>query len=213
MGRFVATTLSTIAKLSLSIAMGLAPLLLVEVVLRLHGLGVPPAWFVQRGEGAAAIVETASYDPSPRVPKRLNAQAFPRTRPAGGFRVVCFGGSSVYGYPYGPKGTFPNLLKAMIEDALPGRSVEVINAGYTGGNSARELELMHEAVAFGADAWVVYSGHNEFLPWDFPDEYDMIRGFHPRVEVPPLLRLREAVSGSLLMRWAVGTPGDRKSVV
>lgn len=204
--------LRVLARLALAAFMGLLPLLIAEAALRLHGLGVPPKWFVVQGEGPSAVVETAHYEASPRLPLRLNAQSFPLAKPAGGLRVVCFGGSSVYGYPYGPRGTFPNLLKAVIEDALPGRPVEVINAGFTGGDSARALELMHEAEAFHADAWVVYSGHNEFLHFDFPDEYDLIHGFHPRAAAPLAARMREGVADSFLWRWAVGTPGGQRLV-
>lgn len=201
--------LRVLARVALAAFMGLLPLLVAEAALRLHGLGVPPKWFPVRGDGPGAVVETATYQPSPRLPMRLNPQSFPLQKPPGGFRVICFGGSSVYGYPYGPKGTFPNLLQAMIADALPGRPVEVINAGFTGGDSARVLELMHEAGGFGADAWVVYSGHNEFLHFDFPDEYDLLHGFHPRAGAPLPAQLREAVSDSMLWRWGIGTPGGR----
>jgi lysophospholipase L1-like esterase len=190
--------------------MGALPLVLAEGGLRLHGLGVPAQWFVVRGEGPDAMVETATYDPSPHLPTRLNRQSFPLAKPAGALRVVCFGGSSVYGYPYGPKGAFPSLLAAMLAEALPGRRVEVVNAGFTGGDSARALSLAREAAAFGADAWVVYSGHNEFLRYDYPDEFDVLHGFHPRAGAPVGARLEEALASSLLWRWGRGTPGGRR---
>lgn len=198
-----------LAKLTLSVAMGLLPLVIVETALRLHELGVPPARFVVHGDGDRQIVETAAYDPSPRLPARLNHQSFPLAKQPGALRVVCFGGSSVYGYPYGPKGTFPNLLQAILQQALPSRPVEVINAGFTGGDSARVLQLMHEALPFGADAWVVYSGHNEFLHYDYPDEYDVLHGYNSRAQAPLAAQLEEALSDLRLWRWARGTPGGR----
>src|SRR2546426_4489780 len=190
---------------SLASASVVVILLIAEAALRLYGLGGPRHYFVVRGGGADAIVETARYEPTPRLPIRMVPLTFPLKKPPGGLRIFCFGGSTVYGYPFGPKGTFPNLLQALLRAALPGRPVEVINAGFTGGDSARELALVKETVPFSPDIFIVYSGHNEFLRYDYPQEYDHVFGFNRSAAVPMRLRCEAFFSNSLLWRWARGT--------
>src|SRR5207247_6842075 len=154
-----------------------------------------------RGNGPAAVVETVHYEEDARHPVLINPQSFPAHKPAGGMRIACFGGSSTYGYPFAPKGTFPNILAALLRAARPGRSVEVLNAGFRGGDSRRALMLMGELLRLDLDAIVVYSGHNEFLKFDYPSAWDLEPEFNPRVSLPPQLLLRALSHRSLLMRW------------
>jgi len=205
--RSLASRLRSVAiNVSLAAASVVVILLIAEAALRLYGPGGPRRYFVVRGGGADAIVETARYEPTPRLPIRMVPVTFPLKKPSGGLRIFCFGGSTVYGYPFGPKGTFPNLLQALLRAALPGRPVEVINAGFTGGDSARELALMKETVPFSPDIFIVYSGHNEFLRYDYPQEYDHVFGFNRSAAVPMGLRCEAFFNNnSLLWRWARGT--------
>src|SRR5438128_8121060 len=45
------------------------------------------------------------------------------------FRVVCMGGSSTFGFYDRDAHTYPALLETSLRDALPGLSIDVVNAG------------------------------------------------------------------------------------
>jgi len=92
--------------------------------------------------------------------------SFARTKPAGGFRVFCFGESAVEGRIYMPRSSFPRLLEEMLRDRSRGGAVEVVNCGMTAQNSDRVLESFRAALAYQPDLMVVYGGNNEFFRHD-----------------------------------------------
>jgi lysophospholipase L1-like esterase len=191
---------AALARLSLSLA-GLAlGLLLAEFLARALGLGGPPRFFVKDASGDA--IQTLRYQKSARLPIRMQPQSFAARKPAGSLRIFCFGGSTVFGYPFGPEGTFPNFMRALLRAGLPERRVSVINAGFTGGDSARVLALMREAAEYEPDAFVVYSGQNEFLRFEYPDEADRIAGFNPSLSLPMRLRVAAWLDRSVFLRAA-----------
>lgn len=93
----------------------------------------------------------------------FNAQQFSRAKPAGGFRVFCLGGSTTYGRPYNDATSFCGWLRGYLEALYPERKIEVINAGGISYASYRVVRVMEELSEYEPDAFVVYSGHNEFL--------------------------------------------------
>lgn len=86
-------------------------------------------------------------------------------RPAGVFRVFCFGGSATLGVPVEatPELTFPGQLAELLEGA--GLQAEVINLGGASFGSDRVVELMAQVVRHQPSALVVYSGNNEFFEY------------------------------------------------
>jgi lysophospholipase L1-like esterase len=135
----------------------------------------------------------------------MQPQSFAAKKPDRSLRIFCFGGSTVFGYPFGPEGSFPNFMRALLRAAQPERRVNVVNAGFTGGDSARALALLREAVDYAPDAFVVYSGHNEFLRYEYPDEADRIPGFNPSLSLPLRLRLTTWLDGSVFLRALAGS--------
>src|SRR2546428_3251245 len=91
---------------SLASASVVVILLIAEAALRLYGLGGPRNYFVVRGGGADAIVETARYEPTPSLPVPMVPQTFSLMKPSGGLRIFCFGGSTVQRYPFSSSGSF-----------------------------------------------------------------------------------------------------------
>jgi hypothetical protein len=53
-------------------------------------------------------------------------------KPRDAFRVFVVGGSSAAGVPYGDAYAFPRWLSDLLQDALRGQTVEVVNAAFSG---------------------------------------------------------------------------------
>ncbi len=83
------------------------------------------------------------------------ASAFPAAKAPGVFRVFVAGGSIARLYEG------PGALADVLPPLLPGRTVEVVNAGMAGYDAAREEYVVAEALRLGADAVVLLTGHNE----------------------------------------------------
>lgn len=130
-------------------------------------------------------------------------------KPPGVFRVIVLGGSTVAGGgAESPADTLPARLAPVLAAAAGGRRpVEVINAGVSGYDAARELlYLLTELVAYQPDLVVVYDGGNElFLNDRLVATGDERQVFRPIADSADRLEASYSVSGSagLLMR-AVG---------
>lgn len=93
----------------------------------------------------------------------FNEQAFLAEKPANGFRVFAFGGSTTFGRPYDHRTAFPNWLEVLLDAADPETHYEVVNVGGVSYASYRINNLMNEMVQYDPDLFIVYTGHNEFL--------------------------------------------------
>ncbi len=148
--------------------------ILVTLELALWAIGVRPAYLrrdpyagftpqvphfqvEQDGTGEQVVTLVASKRDA------LNAQKFPRHKPAGTYRIVCVGGSATYGRPFYDLTSFPGWLRALLPKADPSRKWEVINAGAISYASYRIKGLMAEMTGYEPDLFVVYTGENEFL--------------------------------------------------
>jgi lysophospholipase L1-like esterase len=135
-----------------------------------------PIVFLAAAEGALTILGIGSdppfFTPDPNDPSRLarspNYREFFATppapflarKPANGFRVVVIGESTVAGYPYF-YATLCDWLQAQLSDLLPGRAVEVINAGVVGWTSFRLTWVLEQCLPLQPDVVVWMVGHNE----------------------------------------------------
>ncbi|MDP3937934.1 MAG: GDSL-type esterase/lipase family protein [Deltaproteobacteria bacterium] len=85
-------------------------------------------------------------------------------RPPGGPRVLALGDSSTFGYGVSPEESYPERLEQALAARLPGRSVEVINAGTPGWSSGNGLGfLVSEGLSWKPDIVLVSFGYNEQL--------------------------------------------------
>ena len=114
--------------------------------------------FVEGEGGGRTVLKTASNKLG-----FFNPQQFPKSKPQGGFRVFCLGGSTTYGRPYDDTTSFCGWLRAFLPVADPSKEWEVINAGGISYASYRVAKLMEELVRYEPDLFIIYSGHNEFL--------------------------------------------------
>ena len=147
-------------------------LLLVEAALRLFDLGgYPPLQLTLVVDGERVLMSTNArfperffqerYDGALLASGRMRGEPFVADRPQR-YRVVVVGASSVQGYPHPHRLAFPAFLRAMLQDVLPDRVVEVFNLGITPIASFAVARTVDEALAMDPDVVVVYSGHNEF---------------------------------------------------
>jgi tetratricopeptide (TPR) repeat protein len=93
----------------------------------------------------------------------FNLQEFPRTKEVGVTRIFCVGGSTTFGRPYDDATSFCGWLRELLLEAAPDQPFEVINAGGVSYASYRVALLMEELSRHEPDAFVIYTGHNEFL--------------------------------------------------
>lgn len=90
-------------------------------------------------------------------------QEFPAVKPTNGFRIFCFGGSTVYGHPYQADTAFPQWLELELSGSDPTRSYQAINCGGISYASYRLAPRVEEVLQYQPDLIVVATGHNEFL--------------------------------------------------
>jgi tetratricopeptide (TPR) repeat protein len=83
-------------------------------------------------------------------------------KPAGTYRVFCFGASTTVGFPYYYNVSFSSMLRDRLRRIFPDRSIEVINVGMTATNSFTSLDMAREVLDYEPDLFILYDGHNEF---------------------------------------------------
>ena len=187
-------------RIGLIVAAPLAFLLLLEGGLAVAGVHVPRYTGFQ-DQGAYWVPcqvkgRPAGYD---RVFPR-NYRKFPeplplfvRDKPANGWRVFVLGESSVKGLPY-ETGCFTDWLRLRATAMLPGRRVEVVNAGNVGWHATDIRNLAQECLEHEPDLLVWMVGHNEFTPHNVLTQ-------RREVEHPVQHALRCAVSRLRTAQW------------
>lgn len=154
---------------TLALLLGLLPLLAAEGVCRLAGWGD----FRDRPDafaGFSRLSPTFAKQVGPDGVERWVARGesaetrrFLADKPANGFRVFVFGGSTEAGTPYGYDYAFAEFLRQLLAGALPDRRVEVVNCAAAGYASRRLLYLAEEVAAHEPDLFIVSTGHNELI--------------------------------------------------
>ncbi|MBN2699458.1 MAG: tetratricopeptide repeat protein [Bacteroidales bacterium] len=87
---------------------------------------------------------------------------FLKEKPESTFRIFVMGSSVVYGFPYERNLMFSRIMQQRLDEAYPGRSIEVVNTAITAINSFTLLDFMDEILKQEPDAILIYAGHNEF---------------------------------------------------
>ena len=155
----------------ITMSIPLVLLAIVELGLRLFGWGGYPPFFRMVGEVAPNqqlwMVEPAASTPyffaNPTRPGYAEQSSFVMPKPAGTVRIFLFGESAAKGYPQPRNLAMSSFMEAMLTDAWPGRTVEVINMGTTAVASFPIIPMVSEAVALQPDLFVFYVGNNEFF--------------------------------------------------
>jgi len=153
-------------RLATALLLPLLVLGLTEGALRLLGYGFEPG-FTRRCEaaGVASWCEnpgfTRQFFPG-ALARRPSPFAFPREKGPRTARVFVVGESAAQGDPE-PAFGVSRFLQVMLEQALPGVKVEVVNAGVVAINSHALLPIARDLARRGGDVVVVYAGNNEVV--------------------------------------------------
>lgn len=101
------------------------------------------------------------------TPIRINAQGFrgrdfTPDKPPGVYRIIAMGESSTFGFYARDEHTYPALLESFLAERLPGRRVEVINAGIPDANSDNVLAMLRqELLRYRPNLLTLYAGYND----------------------------------------------------
>lgn len=163
-----------------AVLLGLTPIVLLELGLRLAGVASDS---VTKRE----VVALSAVDPDPLVDlhslrplfvrsvdgKRLEIgesrmnffcpASFPVAKSSGTKRIFALGGSTTQGQPYLTETAFPKWLQLRLQATMPNESIEVINCGGISYASYRVAAILDEVLQHSPDMIILYTGHNEFL--------------------------------------------------
>ena len=109
--------------------------------------------FVEGEWGGGTWVQATAGD--------MRNRSFPRDKPAGGWRVVTLGESSVFGNDFPTEQTFSSVLERRLAALHPDRTVEVINAGIGAATSDEIALAAFEALAYDPDLLISWFGFND----------------------------------------------------
>jgi len=99
----------------------------------------------------------------PELVRLSNPDVIFGARPSSGtFRVVCVGDSTTAGWPYQPRGGYPEWLAPILTAALPGRRFEVLNLGIHAWDGKRLETVFDQALGFAPNALVVRVGYDDY---------------------------------------------------
>ena len=153
----------------LAILVGLLPFVLIELGLRLAGIGAAP-------EVADPFVEFSTVRPlfqlneagdrfvtSPARYPYFKSDSFSAKKSPKEFRVFCLGGSTVQGNPYSIETAFTKWLELSLQAADPSREWRVVNCGGISYASYRLAPILRECLQYQPDLFILYLGDNEFL--------------------------------------------------
>ncbi len=88
---------------------------------------------------------------------------------AGRINICALGGSTTEGYPFNPRGGFPEWLEAMLREAIPDGNVQVANCGITSAASNLIVSIFDDMTSrHRVDAAIIYAGHNEWFETELP---------------------------------------------
>ncbi len=102
------------------------------------------------------------YRTRPGNRSSFNDQSFLRQKPANGFRIFGLGGSSAHGFPWGAETALTGIVGEAVAAGHPDLQVEAVNASAVSYAMHRLNIVADELIAYDADVFIIYSGHNEF---------------------------------------------------
>lgn len=143
-------------------------LTIIEIALRLFHFGSEydlVASTVEKGKQYYYLnpsVGKRYFDPVEYSLPKIEYTAFEVSKSPETFRIFCLGASTTAGFPYSYNLSPSFLLKKQLEAALPGKRIEVVNAGLTATCSYTVVEFARELANYQPDVFVIYTGQNEF---------------------------------------------------
>ena len=149
----------------LAVVAGLLPLLILELALRVLGVGVAEHDPYAEFAGDVPVFERIGneYHTAKQRQPFLAHQKFPVKKFPHTVRIFCFGGSTVHGRPYQADTAFPKWLEIELSARTVQKRFEVINCGGISYASYRIAPMIREVMKYQPDLVILATGHNEFL--------------------------------------------------
>ena len=139
---------------------------LLELVLRVCGYGYSSSFFLKsKSDGREVFIENAEFSRRyfpPGLQRTPQPVRFAAQKPADTIRIFVFGESAAMGDPE-PAFGFPRVLDVLLNGAMAGKKVEVINVAVTAINSHVIREIAKDCADKQGDYWLVYMGNNEVV--------------------------------------------------
>lgn len=187
---------------------GVLPLSMLEVGLRLGGFGKPTELFVP----APADSEYLFLNPDfaymyfpPGTARSLKPAYIRRQKSEKTYRIFVLGASAAAGFPDYTV-CFSRKLRVMLRHGFPDLDIEVANLATAAINSHVVFDIARHAAAFDPDLFLVYLGNNE-----------VIGPFGPTAELTPhldsihLIRAIGAVKRLRVSQWVSGLLSEPSS--
>lgn len=167
-----------------------------ELALRLAGVGYNPHFLVPAtGESRGQLITNYAFGRRffPRaLAREPEPQGMPVAKAPRAVRIFVLGESAAMGDPDAAYG-LSRMLEVILQDRLPDRPVQVVNAAMSAVNSHAVRLIAEDCLSAEADALVVYMGNNEVVgPFGIGST---LVPFSPRL---PLIRLGLAVRSTRL---------------
>jgi lysophospholipase L1-like esterase len=132
--------LGTLAKL---VAAGLATFLLIEgILLAFDDVFFGRAFYGFDPDVGFRVRSHARYGPHQANEFGFNDRDYPHERTPGSFRVLVLGDS--FNWTFGPDGNYVGRLEERLQQALPDRRIEVVNAGYPQTHTGQQVEVLRK---------------------------------------------------------------------
>lgn len=109
-------------------------------------------------------------------PQGYAKPVFSKRKDEGVFRLICIGDSNTFGWGVEPDECYPAVLTGLLEEALPEKSLEIINMGVPGYSSLQGRLLVEEEVLdLEPDLVVACYGFNDTWYVTRPDAANLAR--------------------------------------
>jgi tetratricopeptide (TPR) repeat protein len=187
---------------------------LLELGLRLMGLGYPTA-FLLRAEikGQPVFISNHQFTwrfLGPQQARAPQTLALPRPKAPGTIRIFVLGESAADGDPQ-PDFGLSRMLQALLRERYPQAQFEVVNAAMTAINSHVILPIARDCARAEGDLWVIYMGNNEVVG---PFGAGTVFGSQtpPRTGIRAQLALKTTRTGQTLdglLRWLHPPPANK----
>jgi lysophospholipase L1-like esterase len=197
----------------LAVLVGLAPLVALELALRIAGVGRPTDYndpFVGFSEIQPLFVLNEAAERY-EIPKSRQThfcpESFAATKGANEFRIFVLGGSTVQGRPFEIDTAFPAWLELNLQAADSSKDWEVVNCGGVSYATYRLAPILQEVLHYQPDLVIFCEGHNEFLE---DRSYGEIKTAPPMLAWPQrqVMRLRTYnVLRGLVLRMRTASDG------
>jgi lysophospholipase L1-like esterase len=189
-----------------AVALGLAPLLLAELLCVAFDWGRPRLEY-DPFVGFSSIQPLFEltddgrwYEIAPARRDFFAPDAFAAEKGEHEFRIFCLGGSTVQGRPYSIPTAFSTWLEIALNEADGSRDWQAVNCGGISYASYRLEPILEEVLQYQPDLIVLCTGHNEFLE---DRTYGHIRRT-PRALERPLRFLSQRRVFTLLREFVAG---------